>query len=1438
MTSSSLTLDRDHDQDLDHNFASLSDYEEPDNIPDSERRALHDLFESTNGRNWIWKQKSASGHWNFTDLQVNPCVSNAGSSWEGITCDVVNTTQQLQSSTLLHHRLYHISKIKLPSYNLDGSIPESIEYLSNLLHLDLSSNVLVGSIPLTIANTTRMQQLKLFNNQMRGSLPSGIYNLSQLVNISIANNSFTGSLSNSISRLYNLQYLSISSNKFDGTIPLSIANLSSLAYLDIGVNSFVGRIPDSIGNLTQVTTIKLNKNKLSHSIPEAIGNLTQLKYLDLGDNLISKTIPASIVRCSALQRLDVGNNSLTGTLPSYLGSLTKLTYISLRYNYYTGSIPSSYANLVSLTSFRMNNNAITGSLPSFIGDMVSMGYFSFRYNNFSGSIPSSYSRLAAMQVFKVNNNLLTGSIPSFLGSLSNLNYLEVGNNFFVGSIPSSFSRLSLMGLLSLNYNMLTSTVPTFLGYLSYLYVLDLSGNAFEGTIPSTLQHLSKLANFGFARNLLTGTIPDIFASLPLMTGVFLDENLLSGTIPASLSTLPDLVGCFLENNLLTGPVTTIFNPVIQKSLADIQISNNQLTGTLSFGNGEVGGGGGGFESLSSFSAVTNCFCSADVSMICRNTQLQTLSWDGLSSASSCRHKILPGVSSAYKSSYLIGGTLPACLFDMQQLSVLHLSGNGFIGSLPRIVSMSDALTDLSLSYNFLTGSIPSVLQSRSWSKLDLSYNRLSGTLRSFNPPSDDGYTLMLKNNRLSGDIPQAATGFVTISILEGNLFACKKDRSDLPTRDDARGSYECGSDGFNSSYYLWLTLVGVVLVVASCLYYYRSQAIARYVDLASIKRHVLRWNNIQHHIDIHNNQQHPTSKERNIILMSGYQQYDVIQSLLFRGAIYTSAFITVVLLPTYCILRAYFSTHTYEYAWTVSATSLAGKVSFGVLMSLWCSLMVAQLVAYKYCLSGFDIVFRVKQHTQVFDSRFVKRWLIYTGYVVFNLMIVAGVNAAYVLAILKSSNSAKVFFQIALSIFKLAWNDGVSPTTVRWILHYISVHGYDHKYSFKRMLFLQLFTALNVNIIIPYLAVMIISTNCFYYALNSRSTINSSFFYQSCQEFTNEQCTTEVQVEANTSYAPPFVYNYQCSAGIITSYASVYVYVSIFSTFFIPMGKLLLLKAHKSSKANSRLFHATYFFLPHILRPFSREPEETVVTTAISNGRMETLQHHHRKAASGLMDGGSTVDIISPPSPPPMKDNMSTIKAVAATAADDDNGNSSSSTVKRDLLHPYYNANLIVNTNFLTVALILTFGVVFPPLALCLAISSVVRLKFIRLSVGRLIINSIEAHQLSYLRIVDEECDKVVSENLFMNCIFMVLGVCSCFYSMFLFDTLGDTVGFYQSYWVFIVMFVLPACLYGAYRAILLYQARMMMIHANQQSSDKANIEMSSFQSNNPMIEV
>ena len=62
--------------------------------------------------------------------------------------------------------------------------------------------------------------------------------------------------------------------------------------------------------------------------------------------------------------------------------------------------------------------------------------------------------------------------------------------------------------------------------------------------------------------------------------------------------------------------------------------------------------------------------------------------------------------------------------------------------------------DLSLSYNLLTGSIPSNFQEKNFkNNFDLSFNRLSGYLLSSFNASYDNRSLSLNNNRLSGFIP-------------------------------------------------------------------------------------------------------------------------------------------------------------------------------------------------------------------------------------------------------------------------------------------------------------------------------------------------------------------------------------------------------------------------------------------------------------------------------------------------------------------------------------------------------------------------------------------------------------------------------------------------------------------------------------------------------------
>ena len=85
------------------------------NIPSIERHALHDLYVSTNGDDWIY-QDGDDGHWNFTDPDVNPCSSS--DPWQGLNCTVISS----DSSSYY----YHISKIMLSEYKLRGTIPESI----------------------------------------------------------------------------------------------------------------------------------------------------------------------------------------------------------------------------------------------------------------------------------------------------------------------------------------------------------------------------------------------------------------------------------------------------------------------------------------------------------------------------------------------------------------------------------------------------------------------------------------------------------------------------------------------------------------------------------------------------------------------------------------------------------------------------------------------------------------------------------------------------------------------------------------------------------------------------------------------------------------------------------------------------------------------------------------------------------------------------------------------------------------------------------------------------------------------------------------------------------------------------------------------------------------------------------------------------------------
>jgi hypothetical protein len=128
----------------------------------------------------------------------------------------------------------------------------------------------------------------------------------------------------------------------------------------------------------------------------------------------------------------------------------------------------------------------------------------------------------------------------------------------------------------------------------------------------------------------------------------------------------------------------------------------------------------------------------------------------------------------------------------------------------------------------------------------------------------------------------------------------------------------------------------------------------------------------------------------------------------------------------------------------------------------------------------------------------------------------------------------------------------------------------------------------------------------------------------------------------------------------------------------------------------------------------------------------------------------------------------------------------------RSVLRPYFDTTQFLVAQLTSLTLILTMGVVLPPLALPVAVTMVVSGYIETLKVGRLLTNASEQAQHKYADIIEQECANVATPTTMRRAFWMLLWFGCWFYTLFLFDTLGDAVGFYAAYWVLIVVPLLP----------------------------------------------
>eukprot|EP01032_Pedospumella_encystans_P010241 gene10241-11988_t len=596
-------------------------------------------------------------------------------------------------------------------------------------------------------------------------------------------------------------------------------------------------------------------------------HITELTFS--GNNMIG-TLPNSLGNLTKLQLLHLTFNDLHGTIPHVIGDLTQLKVLELFQNDLDGAIPSM-KELRSLTTLALGSNKLSGTIPREIGNTALIALL-LGNNHLTGPIPTSIEDLTEIEQIYIGYNFLTGTISNALGDLIGLEALVLTDNLFNGTIPYSFENLTHIKTLSASYNHLTGTVPDLFVNMNDLAVFDINSNHLHGTIAQSLWNTS-IVEVLMQDNLISGSVLDQIGYATMLRFINISNNIITGTIPHAIGSLYQLDYLSGMKNKLSGTLPRTIGKL--GKLSGLYLRGNQLSGISSA-----------------------CLHGTFPDNICEATELITLVLYGLSTGASCT------------STRSFEGTLPRCLLTLPKIRTLLMSSNRLSNTMSDDwVVNNKTLIQLDLCHNQLRGVIPSAIQNRSWSLLDLSNNKFSGELskgldltpvrnltrlfqyeelintttfrKDFKP------RLTLEVNRLSGKVPNSIKSMTDLSVLAGNLFQCRYDKTDLPQHDSDVDEYECASNSFNLSIYLWLglTAAAVVLLYMYLRTYQMSYSVTWSVQIPEVC----------------------------IIQMPHLCSVLSVYGDIFKVAGHCTAFCLLVLLPYYLLISHYSGTHTHHY---------------------------------------------------------------------------------------------------------------------------------------------------------------------------------------------------------------------------------------------------------------------------------------------------------------------------------------------------------------------------------------------------------------------------------------------------------------------------------------------------------------------------------------------
>ncbi|KAB1201171.1 putative receptor protein kinase TMK1 [Morella rubra] len=374
-----------------------------------------------------------------------------------------------------------------------------------------------------------------------------------------------------------------------------------------------------------------------------------------------------------------------------------------------------FCNGKRVAQIQVQNLGLRGPLPQNLGQLSMLTDLGLQKNNFTGPLPSLSGLSSLKNVYLDNNGFDT--IPGdFFDGLESLEVLAldyINLNASTGwMFPSQLQNSPLLRNLSCMSCNLAGQLPSFLGNLSSLANLKLSGNNLIGEIPASYRDMNLQILWLNNPNGkgLTGPI-DVVTTMTSLNSLWLHGNQFTGEIPESIGNLTLLKDLNLNGNQLVGLIP---DRLANMELDNLDLSNNRLMGPIP-----------NFKANKS-AWNSNAFCQSTPGVLCAPVVMELLEFLGWVNYPS---KL---VSSWTGNDPCGGPWLGLSCNPSNEVSIINMPKFSLNGSLSPAIAKLDALTQIRLQNNYLTGPIPQNWTSLKYlTTLDVSGNNISPPLPKF-----------------------------------------------------------------------------------------------------------------------------------------------------------------------------------------------------------------------------------------------------------------------------------------------------------------------------------------------------------------------------------------------------------------------------------------------------------------------------------------------------------------------------------------------------------------------------------------------------------------------------------------------------------------------------------------------------------------------------------